>query len=58
MKTTLRDQVKGRLEDLKGKILEIASAILGKHAPEGKGTVRRTGVGPSRPGRPAKVPGR
>lgn len=55
MKTTLREQVKGRLEDLKGKIREIASVILGRHAPEGKGRDRLTGAGRNQPANP---PGR
>jgi hypothetical protein len=58
MTTALRDQVKGRLEDLKGKIRQIASVILGRHAPEGKARVRLTGVGRNQPARPAKVSGR
>jgi hypothetical protein len=35
MKNTLRVQLKGRLEDLKGKIREIASVIFGRSTPEG-----------------------
>ncbi len=55
MKTTLRDQLKGRLEDLKGKVREIASVIFGRHAPEGKGKVRHAGISRKQA---AKVAGR